>query len=323
MSQNLKISKDWNEDVFYLVFPPIVISTFINELDIEDTNIVPVFEKMTKQLSSYGFLEKRDRRMETLTRVLFLSRFNDDQKLNNGNLGELFPFFAYTYVHQCTLSKPPNCYHFPKIVQRKNIKWNHITVMQYINKVYDPVCNQYKEVALSNWKLLIELAKPNVVYVPADKSKSADLYIFFKQQNSILAIQVKSGVLESSTVVDECKKVFVNELKTYKITLLFVTTNIPDEEKLSKYDLQYAYYITSKEKIYTNYLVPDNCEIVFLRPRGLELLLCYENYSLWDKEKPFPYKPVTAEIEEVDNILMILKESIECMIDKLKRKRIL
>eukprot|EP01124_Arcella_intermedia_P005907 TRINITY_DN13464_c0_g1_i1.p1 TRINITY_DN13464_c0_g1~~TRINITY_DN13464_c0_g1_i1.p1 ORF type:complete len:257 (-),score=52.26 TRINITY_DN13464_c0_g1_i1:208-978(-) len=218
--------------------------------------------------------------MEELTRLMILSRFNNAY---SSNFGALFPYLKNSQISSCSLSTHI-CYHFPKIVS--SAKFNKENVTSFLKNEYDPYYKKFCQVSEKCWNDIIAEVQTNTIYVPAAKSMSADLYVFFKEEKKILAITVKSGnSLHSDSIVkEEMKKVFVENLE-YSITLVFVSSFLPNCVtsgcKHNKLENFWGYHITSENDSFGCLKVPKNCEVIFLKPNAIDHLFCLENYSLW------------------------------------------
>jgi len=143
------------------------------------------------------------------------------------------------------------------------------------------------------------------LYVPASKSHSADLYVFWS--NSILAFQLKSGSSEIGLqiIIEECTKTIVPQLGNYNITLVIVAASLESHVKslsgnginVTKFSIQIEPGVklkwVSKKRVRTKngpsesleqkeieYVIPPNAQLIILLEKGLELFLSSYNMSV-------------------------------------------
>jgi len=239
--------------------------------------------------------------MEQLCRFCVVIRFQDNLFHHSGTFGSLFPFLEKSVVANQVLSDTTS-YCFPKIVDKNlttNAKQNSKKIKECLNQQY-PHLN-YPEVNPADWGQLFDWAKKGVLYIPAEKSASADAYVFWANGENvrrILAFQLKSGAtpVTIANIIDECEKTFVPTLLTAcQITLVVAAASLHNTipslcgngitttnyaVRLDQGAVLKCIRVKEKKRIPTEYSLPKNAQLIILLKQGLESFISSYNIEL-------------------------------------------
>jgi len=303
---NLYIEKSPYDQQWRVLFPRIVLDEIATEGNL--LHNTPFWIALSKLQSSQAW--DHGKLMERIAvgciEMALVNSFGIEKA---STLEEKFPFLRGSLVGKelASLSGEYPIRRFPKIKFSKGpggvTPWNELSPEEIPEKE-SKLKIFFEEKSLIDWRpetihvhrddwpTLIDMANPEVLYLPGEKSASADVIYFTKEKNSVhFQFKAVQSSLKIREVIEEAEKVTPALIRGKKITLVIVALNV-DSKSLKRppaLDLipvmaeSQLSFLYRSESVIDGWRIPENMDIVILTEKGVERLLTPYNVGLLKK----------------------------------------
>ena len=313
---NLWIEKSPTDSQWRIKFPDIVLDEIanFNKLQHDELELLPYWIAFSKTRSAQAWEKGTllERIVGNSMELAILDKLGIAKQY--ATFEERFPFLSHSSIAKEIVKLPESPYRqLLKIVTKfkgpgsaayletmtNEQREAHLKLLKDHIAKPPSLIQEEKRIYKGDWNYLLKIVQPEVLYIPAPKSASADLIYFATTMNSIhFQFKAEKRPLNMDIIIKEARKTFAAPLVDGKtLTFVMVALNV-DLETIKK-------RIISKNKCIEvslnnqilsivlqseaslkghkeTWQIPHNMDIVILLRQGLEQLITKHNLNLFE-----------------------------------------